>query len=206
MLMRFMWPNSFCKRRFCFKDYIMMRVIYIGLIALVFIMTASLALAEDKTSPSPLNKIHQKIMTDYPKLSHISRVELEAHLTSGDVLVLDTRPEKEYKVSHIPGALQLDPKIGSELFLRKFGHALKDKRVVVYCSVGRRSSILGSRLQNTALSAGAISVQNMEGGLFGWHNDNRPLVNASGTTTGIHPYNIFWGRLIKNKDAIRYRP
>jgi len=145
-------------------------------------------------------------MTDYPDMSHISRAELETQLTSGDIVILDTRPVEEYNVSHIPGAMQIDPDIDPETFQTKFGRSLKNKNVIVYCSVGRRSSILGDRLQSTVLASGAISMKNMEGGLFGWHNDNRPLVNTSGTTSGIHPYNAYWGRLIKNKETIRYRP
>ncbi len=173
---------------------------------MAIIMSAAFAFAKNKASLTPLDKIHQRIVTDFPKISHISRAELETRLTSGEILILDTRPINEYNVSHIAGARQVDPDISPQLFQAKFGEALKNKRVVVYCSVGRRSTILGARLQSTALNAGAFSVQNMEGGLFGWHNDNRPLVSASGTTSGIHPYNAFWGRLIENKDAIRYRP
>lgn len=139
-------------------------------------------------------------------MSHISRTELAQSLASEDVLILDTRPQEEYAVSHIKGALQVDPDVSLEDFKARFGHAVKNKKVIVYCSVGHRSSNLGQRLQSTALSAGAISVQNMEGGLFGWHNDARPLENAAGATTYIHPYNTFWGRLIEDKDNIRYRP
>lgn len=201
-----MWVSGFCKRGVYYKDYIMKRVIYIGLIAATFAVIATMSSADHKVKTTPLGELHQKIMTNYPSMSHISRTELEKQLTSGKLLILDTRPAKEYNVSHIAGALQVDPDISPELFRARYGKAVKNKRLVVYCSVGHRSSDLGERLQSTALNAGAVSVQNMEGGLFGWHNDKRPLVNASGSTSGIHPYNAFWGRLIENKDAIRYRP
>jgi len=184
----------------------MTRVIYIGLLVLATLLATAITLAKDKTSASPLAKVHQDIVTDFPDMSHMSRAELETQLTSTDILILDTRPMEEYNVSHIPGALQVDPDIDPETFRTQFGASLANKNVIVYCSVGRRSSILGDRLQNTALASGAINVQNMEGGLFGWHNDERPLVNRSGTTSDIHPYNAYWGRLIENKGNIRYRP
>lgn len=184
----------------------MTRVIYIGLIALVVIMATFYIFAGHNMRLTPLGKVHQNIVTEFPNMTHISRAEIETRLTSGEILLLDTRPVKEYNVSHIAGALQVDPDISPELFLIKFREALKNKQVVVYCSVGQRSSVLGTRLYSTALSAGAMSVQNMEGGLFGWHNDKRPLVNASGSTSKIHPYNTYWGALIENKDAIRYSP
>ena len=184
----------------------MMRMIYIGGLVLVGLLIATHTFTNDKASASPLGKIHQDIVTDYPDMSHISRADLEKELSSSDVLILDTRPVKEYNVSHIEGALQVDPDITPDSFRSSYGQALKNKKIIVYCSVGQRSSILGNRLQSIALEAGAISIQNMEGGLFGWHNDNRPLVNASGKTSGIHPYNAYWGRLIENKNEIRYRP
>jgi len=184
----------------------MTRIIYIGFLALAALLVAMMTTAKGKATASPLGKIHEKIVTDYPEISHMSRAELEAQLTSSEIVILDTRPIEEYNVSHIPGALQVNPDIDLETFQTKFGTSLKNKSVVVYCSVGRRSSALGHRLQNTALASGAISVKNMEGGLFGWHNDNRPLIDASGTTSSIHPYNAYWGRLIENKETIRYRP
>lgn len=177
----------------------MTRIIYIVLIGFVLTLFSTQAFAKDR-----LEKIHQKIIADYPAVSHISRTELQARLKAQDILILDTRPLKEYNVSHIAGALQVDPDMEAKTFQAKFGSLLKDKTLIVYCSVGRRSSILGERLQTIAIEAGALDVQNMEGGLFGWHNDDRPLENSSGPTTAIHPYNVFWGRLIKNKDSIRY--
>lgn len=184
----------------------MIRVIYIGLLSLIIIMAAILFVKKDKTDLNPLGDIHEEIVTDYPDMSHISRATFETQLQSNEFLILDTRPVEEYNISHIKGALQVDPDISPKAFKTKFETALKNKKLVVYCSVGRRSSILGERIRNTALSAGAISIQNLEGGLFGWHNDNRPLVNNSGATSEIHPYNSFWGRLIENKEFIRHHP
>jgi len=203
--MRFKWLSDFCKRGVCLKDYILTRMVFIGFMSLVLSLTA-LSFAKDGARSTPLDKIHQKIVTDYPDVAHISRAELEGRLTSDGLIIFDTRPLAEYNVSHIPGALQIDPNVSPEEFSTKFSQELKNKQVIVYCSVGRRSSNLGDRIQSLALSAGAVSVQNMEGGLFGWHNDNRPLVNSAGKTSSIHPYNAYWGRLIENKDDIHYRP
>ncbi len=139
-------------------------------------------------------------------MKHMSRNELEAQLSSTETLILDTRPFEEYNVSHIKGAIQVDPDISSEAFRANYGKTLQNKTLVFYCSVGWRSTILAERLQVTALESGAIGVRNMEGGLFGWHNDKRPLVNAYGATVDIHPYNDYWGRLIENKNNIRSSP
>jgi len=203
--MRFMWPHGFCKRTVCFKSYEMTQLFYKAFLGFTLLAIPVQTLAKNPQSQSRLEKIHADILTDYPSLSHISRADLQSRLNENDVLILDTRPLKEYNVSHIPGALQVDPHMDATTFQTKFGSQLKDKTLIVYCSVGRRSSILGERLQKTAIEAGALSVKNMEGGVFGWHNDGRVLENESGPTASIHPYNVFWGRLINNKSGIRYK-
>jgi len=151
-----------------------------------------------------LIKIHTEIVADYPALSHVSRDTVAARLNDTTQIIFDTRPMKEFSVGHLKGAYQLDPSTKASALLSRFD--VVDKDVVVYCSVGRRSSILGDAVQAELLKAGARSVQNMEGGVFAWANDERPLMNALGTTNFVHPYNAFWGRLIKNKDHVRYRP
>jgi len=58
-----------------------------------------------------LDTVHDKIMADYPELRHISRAGLQVWLTKDDanIVLLDTRPLSEYKISHIEGAVQIDP-------------------------------------------------------------------------------------------------
>lgn len=204
--MRFMWLDAFCKRTVYSKNKIMSKIIYISFLTLALILAAIFAYAENEASLTPLGKIHQDIETNYPHISHISPAELGKQLMSNEVLIFDTRPLEEYNVSHIAGAIQIEPDTTPEHFTAKFGKSLKNKRLIVYCSVGWRSSTLASRLEDAALSAGAVSIQNLEGGLFGWHSANRPLVNQSGTTSKIHPYNSYWGRMIENKNDIRYHP
>jgi len=63
-----------------------------------------------------------------------------------------------------------------------------DKQIIVYCSVGRRSSIFAERVQADMLANGALSVSNLERGIFGWHNESRALVDARGATDAVHPY------------------
>ena len=204
--MRFMWLDVFCKRTVYSKNRIMSKIIYISFFALALVLAAIFASAENETSLTPLGKIHQDIEVNYPNMSHISSAELEKQLASDELLIFDTRPLEEYTISHIAGAVQIEPDITPEDFTAKFSESLKNKRVIVYCSVGWRSSQLGTRLEDAARDAGAVSIQNLEGGLFGWHGANRPLVNQLGTTSKVHPYNAYWGRLIENKDDIRYRP
>lgn len=40
-------------------------------------------------------------------------------------------------------------------------------------------------------------VYNLEGSLFKWANENRPIVDRNGAITEkVHPYNSVWGKLL----------
>ena len=65
---------------------------------------------------------------------------------------------------------------------------------MVYCSVGVRSAGVARRLR----AAGFAEVENLEGSVFRWANEGRPLVAAGGAATDVvHPYDAAWGRLLR---------
>lgn len=70
----------------------------------------------------------------------------------------------------------------------------KDKtdKIVVYCSVGVRSAQFAEKLQQ----AGYPNVYNLNGSIFEWANENRPLYQGQQQVTQVHPYNSFWGKLL----------
>ena len=115
-----------------------------------------------------------------------------------DIVLFDVREEAEFGVSHLPGAAQMSPKLGRRGFKRQFASDFSGKTVVFYCSVGVRSSKMGSRLETTLRDMGANRVVNLSGGLFRWHNESREgLVDSNGSETEmIHPYDPHWGKLV----------
>lgn len=153
-----------------------------------------------------LSSIQNDITKALPNVAHISSDDLQNRLSTApqNTLVFDTRPVAEYSVSHINTAHRVDPDIAPQDLTARYDVVGKD--VVLYCSVGWRSSLLGEATREALLYAGAKSVRNLEGGLFGWHNEGRAVVNATGPTIFIHPYDNKWGQLIKNTDAARYTP
>ncbi|KAJ8042733.1 hypothetical protein HOLleu_09576 [Holothuria leucospilota] len=72
--------------------------------------------------------------------------------------------------------------------------------VVMYCSVGYRSSCLATRLQRSLQKEGkqdSMIVYNLEGSIFKWANENRSLVDPAGEPTEfVHPYNTIFGMLL----------
>ena len=66
--------------------------------------------------------------------------------------------------------------------------------VVVYCSVGYRSLRLVSRSRLQA--RGIENVFNLEGSLFHWANEGRPLSRGDLPAKSVHPYDDDWGELL----------
>lgn len=155
---------------------------------------------------SRLDKIHLDIVNKYTDVKHLSAVEFQA-MEASDLVVFDVREVEEFAVSHIDGAVRVDPDIELSVFREKYAKYLAGKTAVFYCSVGRRSSDLVSQLSGMLETNGAIAAYNLTGGVFRWHNEQRPLMSLNTQESQlIHPYNFYWGRLIDNKSAIRYTP
>ena len=177
-------------------------IIFSGLASALFLACGG------KTDIRTLQTVQDDITQALPTVRHISADNLQSLINNDEdkLLVLDTRPLAEYNVSRIKGALQLDPDMNPEYLSAHIGSVAKDKTVIIYCSVGWRSSLATERLNQSLIESGAKSVANLEGGLFGWHNENRPVVNSSGKTTLIHPYDDKWGTLLQRKETIAYIP
>ena len=122
----------------------------------------------------------------------IYTASLENEIKDQDLLLFDARSFEEYQVSHLPGAVF----IGYSFFLKgKVGGYDKNKKVVVYCSVGYRSEKIGRILQKMGFS----HVRNLYGGVFDWKNRGNAVVNKKGEETdSVHTYNKKWSRWLKN--------
>ena len=151
-----------------------------------------------------LDAIQADIISDHKSVAQLS-AENYLELDRSDILLLDIREPEEYAVSRLPGALRVDPSASAESALTQFGD-VTGKEVVVYCSVGRRSSIFAEREQTALMKMGAASVSNLEHGIFGWHNERRELIDANGKTDAVHPYNEIWKRYVKRDEKARYTP
>jgi rhodanese-related sulfurtransferase len=132
----------------------------------------------------------------FSKVEWISTTELAAWLAKKDQVapvLLDVRTREEWNVSHLPGAHRIDPSATADVAARGLK---KETPIVTYCAVGYRSGEMAERLR----AAGFTNVRNLEGSIFAWANEHRPLVHENERVTKVHPYNGFWGRLL-NDDA-----
>jgi len=103
-----------------------------------------------------------------------------------NVILLDSRSRDEYDTSHLKGARW----VGFRKFdIDELEELDRDTSIVVYCSVGKRSELVGEKLKK----AGFENVKNLRGGIFQWANESRPIIDADGPTRNVHPYDRKWG-------------
>lgn len=135
------------------------------------------------------------IRSQYPTVQQLSTDSLANWLASDSEslpFLIDIREKKEYKVSHLPGAIQMDPEARKFRSLRDLD---KDTPIVVYCSVGYRSSKMAEKLTK----AGFTNVSNLEGSIFTWANEGHTVVRDEQPVSAVHPYNKVWGMLLKKE-------
>ena len=111
-------------------------------------------------------------------------------------LLLDVREKEEYAVSHLEGALLAT---SEKEALQALEGIAPDQPVVLYCSVGYRSSELAVFLQKR----GFEKVYNLEGSIFAWANEGRAVYRGDERVDEVHPYDRVWGKLLKK--ALRAR-
>jgi rhodanese-related sulfurtransferase len=130
----------------------------------------------------------------FTKVEWISTSELADWLASKRrpaPVLLDVRTPEEWNVSHLPGARRVDPTASVETAAAGLA---KETPIVTYCAVGYRSGEMADRLR----AAGFNNVRNLEGSIFQWANEHRPLVKGDERVSRVHPFNTFWGRLLND--------
>lgn len=137
--------------------------------------------------------IKKLVRKRFPEIHQLGTAELDAWMSDPSRTrpeILDVRTAEEFSVSHLPGARRVDPSAS--------GPALEplvatSGPVVLYCSVGYRSSALARRI----IKAGRKNVSNLEGSVFQWANEGRPLINADGPAEKVHPNQNRWAALLR---------
>ena len=95
--------------------------------AVLDLVTAVRRIAE--TQSAEVHRIVRSYFQDRDSIEPVSRAELLERMQAGVVIVLDVRPEDEYALGHLPGAVNIQ--------LRDLGERLADfdrsQEIVAYC-------------------------------------------------------------------------
>jgi len=127
-------------------------------VILCIIGTSDFALAQPKLT------IYQTTLEDSKQITpEVTTEELREILASGRELVFDTRPSKEYAISHIPGSINLHEKE-----VERITQSYPDKatRIVLYCNgpfCGK-----SKRLSEDLVKLGYTNVRRYQLGLPVW--------------------------------------
>ena len=152
---------------------------------LFFIFSFSNSFLAQKVSNPEFDLMLSKLLShSVPEINPSNAILTEA-------LFMDAREPEEYKVSHLPNAIN----VGYNYFnLKKWTHLSKEQPIIVYCSVGYRSEKIALQLKNN----GFKNVKNLYGGIFEWKHQNKPIVKNYKETDSIHTYNKEWSQWLTN--------
>ncbi len=159
-------------------------IVVIGLVALV-------ALSPLPAEAQALAAQRALVSTRYPDVRWVSTERLVRWLARPELdrpVLLDARAAREVAVSHLRGARRIDPDHPDVTAL----DVPRDALVVVYCSVGWRSGGVADAMRR----AGYLRVYNLDGGIFAWANEGRPLHRGNMPVEVVHPYDEVWGRML----------
>jgi len=106
------------------------------------------------------------------------------------LLLLDIREDREFAVSHLPGAVHIRPSTKMAFLVKRYR---LEQPIVVYCSLGFRSGQFARKLNK----AGFQKVYNLEGSIFRWANEGYTLMKGKRKVKRVHPYSAFWGRFLE---------
>ena len=102
----------------------------------------------------------------------ITRAELDARLNEGSVTLLDMRPEDEFAMGHIPGAVQVDLS-GLDAMAANLNTT---SEIIAYC---RGPYCVYAHQAVARLRQLGLEARRLEGGLPEWRADGRHVVTAS---------------------------
>ena len=137
-------------------------------------------------------KFDRKIANMISKTIPVIGVE-DLNNIQDEVIIFDARERVEYETSHIPKAKYLGYKDFSP---ERLNGIPKEKKIILYCSIGYRSEKIGEKLQKL----GYKNVYNLYGSIFEWANKGYPLLDDKGNKVKtVHTYNYSWSKWIHNE-------
>jgi rhodanese-related sulfurtransferase len=163
--------------------------IMLSSLLILFVVATGMA---QKTLDALLNQYNTR------SIPYISVSELKMQMTAGQVTVLDAREYEEFTVSHIPSATFVGyTTFSSEEVTTSLPN--KEQPIVVYCSLGIRSEVIGEKLKK----AGYTNVKNLYGGIFEWKNKDFTVLDMDGNESeNVHTCTKAWSKWLTKGNKI----
>jgi rhodanese-related sulfurtransferase len=120
--------------------------------------------------------VAREFFTDREQLSPLDRRELLARARKGDVIVLDVRPEDEYRAGHLPFARS----VPVDELERKLSSLPRNREIVAYC---RGPYCVWAYEAVSLLRRKGYRATRFEDGVAEWRTAGLPLEQKSGETS-----------------------
>ena len=141
------------------------------------------------------NSIKQQIERDFPDVPAITTEELAMWMGDTDraaPILFDARGSAEFDTSHLRGAVHVPNAETASRLIDAYSNEVVPT-IVVYCSVGYRSANVVDQL----IKNGVENIYNLEGSIFQWYNEGRPVFQKDRQVDEVHPYDATWGKLLR---------
>ena len=134
----------------------------------------------DKSNQDVVDKVYHYIHMNFEDVPELKLSELNDLIQNDQVQLLDVRSAEERRVSAISGAI-------SKYEYESGISQLKNKKVVVYCTIGYRSSKYVQKLREKGVDA-----YNLKGSILSWVNSGHSVVNSQNKAVKrVHVYSRF---------------
>ncbi len=141
-----------------------------------------------------MSQLKALVRASFPGVPQMSVEELDRRLKDETPpLIIDVREPFEYEVSHLPGAVHAQ---GKDI-ARQIADAEPGRPIVLYCSVGYRSSAAVADLIQLNDPEIGGRVWNLEGSIFEWANSGRAVYRGEKQVGEVHPYGRQWSNLLE---------
>ncbi len=165
--------------------------------ALAFIVTVGCAQDSGSKPDSALEaemmSMYQEYRVEaYPEAPEIRVREIDSLRSDTNTVLIDVREKKEYEVSVIPGAI-------TQKEFEKRKDRYRNRRIIVYCTIGYRSGEYTEELVEEGFSA-----YNLVGGVLAWAHEGRTFtgLSSSNDTNRVHVYGKKWNLVPEGYEAV----
>jgi rhodanese-related sulfurtransferase len=179
------------------KKYKIIQLRYPGKVIMFLLLTGALAwwvLPLHIFAIGGWSELDQMVDRVQKDLNYISTDDLFSMISqegSLKPLIIDVREPEEFNTSHLVNAINLKEASDIVSLLKKPEN--QQRPVVVYCSVGYRSAIVGNEIKREVSN----KVFNLKGSIFKWANEGKPVFRAGQAVKEVHPYDRNWGKLLE---------
>ena len=136
-----------------------------------------------------MNFVLAYLRRQFPNTPTVNTSDFSEIIKDNDnVLILDCRRPDEHEISKIPGAKNVHFRCSDEELKETLKEVDDKTQIISYCSLGYRSAIITDRIReqiqnDSSIQATSDKVYNLEGSIFKWANENRPLIDSNDQST-----------------------